>query len=300
MLETVWDRFVLIRMWLSEDDSVHSFLSPEVMNNDKADAVNSHCVFEDIWGRRKKVKIDYPRGDDRFAVPMVQLHPERFQHLELGGAHGLAAAVSASRHSQRLKEADEETCMTWYRRLMHQDKAQELWAAGRKWHIAMVPASPYCYGPHRMIDTATRTARVLVQTALEELNLPKVLYKHVLDGICETWNKTYNKQVGMTPAKKYLGFPPVRTFMFGDQVVVKMNEKSLELAGMEITYLHKENSHLATVLRRAPVLGKGTETHTVLEVHPAWLKPVRRGLNKSWLGRRQKWQVLEARHWSDI
>uniref|UniRef100_A0A0G4G2G7 Uncharacterized protein n=1 Tax=Chromera velia CCMP2878 TaxID=1169474 RepID=A0A0G4G2G7_9ALVE len=125
------------------------------------------------------------------------------------------------------------------------DKAQELWAAGRKWYIAMVLAPPYCY-------------------------------------------------------EKYLGFPPMRTFMFGDQVVVKMNEKSLELAGVEVTYLHKENSHLATVLRRAPVLGKGTETHTVLEVHPAWLKPVRRGLNKSWLGRRQKWEVLEARHWSDI
>uniref|UniRef100_A0A0G4I6F8 Integrase catalytic domain-containing protein n=1 Tax=Chromera velia CCMP2878 TaxID=1169474 RepID=A0A0G4I6F8_9ALVE len=164
----------------------------------------------------------------------------------------------------------------------------------------MVPAPPYCYGPHGTIDTATRTARVLVQTALEELNLPKVLYKHVLDGICETWNKTYNKQIGMTPAEKHLGFPPVRTFMFGDQVVVKMNEKSLELAGVEVTYLHKENTHLATVLRRVPVLGKGTETHTVLEVHLAWLKPVRRGLNKSWLGRRQKWEVLEARHWSDI
>eukprot|EP00820_Chromera_velia_P020527 Cvel_29170.t1-p1 / transcript=Cvel_29170.t1 / gene=Cvel_29170 / organism=Chromera_velia_CCMP2878 / gene_product=hypothetical protein / transcript_product=hypothetical protein / location=Cvel_scaffold3947:10622-12578(+) / protein_length=555 / sequence_SO=supercontig / SO=protein_coding / is_pseudo=false len=160
------------------------------------------------------------------------------------------------------------------------DKAQELWAAGKKWHIAMVPVPPYCYGPHGTIDIATRTARVLVQTALEELNLPKVLYKHVLDGICETWNKTYNKQIGMTPAEKHLGFPPVRTFMFGDQIVVKMNEKSLELAGVEVTYLHKENSHLATVLRRAPVLGKGTETHTVLEVHPAWLKPVRRGLNK--------------------
>uniref|UniRef100_A0A0G4H917 Uncharacterized protein n=1 Tax=Chromera velia CCMP2878 TaxID=1169474 RepID=A0A0G4H917_9ALVE len=116
------DEPLVIRMWLSEDDSAHSFLSPEVINNDKADAVNSHCVFEDIWGRRKKVKIDYPRGDDKFAVPMVQLHPERFQHLELGGAHRLAAAVSASRHSQRLKEADEETCMTWHRRLMHQGK----------------------------------------------------------------------------------------------------------------------------------------------------------------------------------
>uniref|UniRef100_A0A0G4HML5 Uncharacterized protein n=1 Tax=Chromera velia CCMP2878 TaxID=1169474 RepID=A0A0G4HML5_9ALVE len=116
------DEPLVIRMWLSEDDSVYSLLSPEVMNNDKADAVNSHCVFEDIWGRRKKVKIDYPRGDDRFAVPMVQLHPERFQYLELGGAHGLAAAMSASRHSQRLKEADEETCITWHRRLMHQGK----------------------------------------------------------------------------------------------------------------------------------------------------------------------------------
>uniref|UniRef100_A0A0G4FH85 Integrase catalytic domain-containing protein n=1 Tax=Chromera velia CCMP2878 TaxID=1169474 RepID=A0A0G4FH85_9ALVE len=149
------------------------------------------------------------------------------------------------------------------------DKVQELWAAGRKWHIAMVPAPPYCYGPHGTIDTATRIARVLVQTVLEELNLPKVLYKHVFDGICETWNKTYNKQIGMTPAEKHLGFPPVRTFMFGDQVVVKMNEKSLELAGVEVMYLHKENSHLATVLRRAPILGKGTETHTVLEVHLA-------------------------------
>uniref|UniRef100_A0A0G4FZC3 Uncharacterized protein n=1 Tax=Chromera velia CCMP2878 TaxID=1169474 RepID=A0A0G4FZC3_9ALVE len=79
-----------------------------------------------------------------------------------------------------------------------------------------------------------------------------------------------------------------------------MNEKSLELARVEVTYLHKENSHLATVLRRAPVLDKGTETHTVLEVHPAWLKPVKRGLNNSWLGCRQKWEVLEARHWSDI
>uniref|UniRef100_A0A0G4FJJ4 Uncharacterized protein n=1 Tax=Chromera velia CCMP2878 TaxID=1169474 RepID=A0A0G4FJJ4_9ALVE len=182
------------------------------------------------------------------------------------------------------------------------DKAQELWAAGRSWHIAMVPAPPYCYGPHGTIDTATRTARVLVQTALEELNLPKVLYKHVLDGICETWNKTHNKQIGITPAEKHLGFPPVWTFMFGDQVVVKMNEKSLELAGVEVTYLYcdKENSHLATFLHRVPVLSKGIETHTVLEVHPAWLKPVRRGLNKSWLGRQQKWEVLKARHWSDI
>uniref|UniRef100_A0A0G4HTQ8 Uncharacterized protein n=1 Tax=Chromera velia CCMP2878 TaxID=1169474 RepID=A0A0G4HTQ8_9ALVE len=63
--------------------------------------------------------------------------------------------------------------------------------------------------------------------------------------------------------------------MFGDQVVVKINEKSLELAGVEVTYLHcdKENSHLATVLHRAPVLDKGIETHTVLEVHLVWLKP---------------------------
>uniref|UniRef100_A0A0G4I6A1 Uncharacterized protein n=1 Tax=Chromera velia CCMP2878 TaxID=1169474 RepID=A0A0G4I6A1_9ALVE len=116
------DELLVICMWLSEDDSVHSLLSPEVMNNDKADVINSHCVFEDIWGRRgrrKKVKIDYPRGDDRFAVPMVQLRPERFQHVELGGVHALAAAVSASRHSQRLKEADEETCITWHKRLMH-------------------------------------------------------------------------------------------------------------------------------------------------------------------------------------
>uniref|UniRef100_A0A0G4HF48 Uncharacterized protein n=1 Tax=Chromera velia CCMP2878 TaxID=1169474 RepID=A0A0G4HF48_9ALVE len=53
------DEPLVIRMWLSEDKSVHSLLSPEVMNNDKANAVNSHCVFGDIWGRRKKVKIDY-------------------------------------------------------------------------------------------------------------------------------------------------------------------------------------------------------------------------------------------------
>eukprot|EP00919_Chromeraceae_sp_WS-2016_P021606 GHVR01051020.1.p1 GENE.GHVR01051020.1~~GHVR01051020.1.p1 ORF type:complete len:1043 (+),score=157.92 GHVR01051020.1:522-3650(+) len=144
--------------------------------------------------------------------------------------------------------------------------------------IYIAEGPPHCPEQHGVAERAIRDIRAMLAVALEQLELPSVVWPLIIKGIENTHNKVSDTELDMSPWEAVHGIPPTLTLMFGDKVVFKppasaTAPKELKVSGVVGIYVSALNSSTCRVLVKG-----ATGKYTVYLLHPAWVAPLRRGV----------------------